>query len=207
MFCSEFFSHKVLTRVFCSVFVMLAIYAGPQAWAISPEKPVFTDIVVKEIAPPHGFLNARRYLITYFVKSENSYRQVFPTLDEKKRDYDLILARVVRQYLEDEYFNGNKGMDEHVVSDSSKGEIFDLVSKNYLSAAWKDKNIKMLRRYINRHFDHLMLFTLNVYLDYSLPDGGYNYGNDINPVLLKFAEDNAEEDEAIFIMVNVSDKS
>lgn len=203
MFCSTK-SYRFLKKAFCAVFVIGLAMVAQMAMAISNETPVFNIIEVKPIQAPHGFLNARRYQLTYFFKDENSYRQVFPTLEEKKRDYDLILAKAVREYMEDEYFTKNKGMDEHVVNDSNKGEIFDLVSRQYLSNAWHDENFNALRQYINRNYDNMMLFTMNVYLDYALPGGGYNYGNDINPILLRFSDKGT--DEATFIQVNVSDK-
>lgn len=203
---SKFSSGRMTTKLVLLVIGLFTIMAVGPVLAISSEKPVFTNIEVKEIAPPHDFQNARRYLISYFAQNENSYQQVFPTLEEKKRDYDLILARVVRKYLEDEYYNGNKAMDEHVVENSNKSELFNLVGKNYLSKAWNSKNLNVLRQYILRNKDYLQLYTLNVYLDYGLPDGGYNSGNDINPILLKFNKNHSGADEATFIMVNYSDK-
>jgi hypothetical protein len=177
--------------------------SASSAMAISSEEPAFTEIKIEEIPAPNHFQNSRRYLLTYYKQTENSFLQVFPTLAEKERDHDLILAKAVRQYLEDEYHQKNKGMDEHVVEPSNKGEIFDLVAGNYLSSPWKDENINALRQYVNRNFKYIKMFVLNVYLDYSLPGGKYNYGNDFNPVLLKFGK---KADQVIFIQVNYSDK-
>lgn len=205
MFCSKN-SHKSMKKFFSVLLALGLAMVAQVALAISNEKPIFNIIEVKPIQAPEGFLNARRYQITYFFKDEAGSRQVFPTLEEKKRDYDLILAKAVREYIEDEYFTKNKGMDEHVVNDSNKGEIFDLVSKQYLSDAWQDENFNALRQYINRSYDRMMLFTMNVYLDYAMPDGGYNYGNDLNPVLLRFAKSQQATDDVTFIQVNITDK-
>lgn len=200
------FSFRSLQKFFCAICVLALVFASQMAMAISNEKPIFNVIDVKPIQAPKGFLNARRYQLTYFQKNQNENLQVFPTIEEKKRDYDLILARAVRAYIEDEYFTKNKGMDEHVVEPSKKREIFDLVSKQYLSDAWHDDNFNSLRQYINRNYDNIMLFTMNVYLDFSLPGGGYNSGNDINPIILSFSKTQNGTDEVTFIQVNVSDK-
>lgn len=203
---SNFISRRCATNLVCVIIGLFILLATGPAMAISSEKPIFTNIEVKEIAAPHNFENARRYLLTYFVKTADSYYQVYPTLEEKKRDYDLILAKAVGQYLEDEYFSGTKGIDEHVVVDSSKGEILDLLGNDYLTKAWSRENLNNFRQYLARNNDYIQLYVLNVYLDYSLPDGGYNSGNDINPIVLKFSDKLHGADEATFIMVNYSDK-
>ncbi|MEW6709628.1 MAG: hypothetical protein AB1403_07355 [Candidatus Riflebacteria bacterium] len=194
------------TRFFSVLVVMAMVVCSQAAMAISNEKPIFNIIEAKPVPPPVAFLNARSYQLTYFFKDGENIQQVYPSLAEKQRDYDLILARAVREFIEDEYFTKNKGMDEHVVNDSNKGEIFDLVSKQYLSEPWQDENINALRQFVNRNSDNMMLFTMNVYLDYSLPGGGYNSGNDINPILLKFSKTANGTDYVTFIQVNVSDK-
>jgi hypothetical protein len=200
------FNVRGLQKYFCAFFV-LAILAGCQTlMAFSNEKPSYNHIAIKPIDAPEGFLNARRYRLTYYLNENSRGIRVYPSLEEKKRDYDLILARAVRQYIEDEYFTTKKGMDEHVVEPSNKGEIYDLVRKQYLSAPWGDDNFNALRQYVNVNNDRIMLFTMNVYLDYALPGGGYNSGNDINPVLLTFSKTETGADEVTFIQVNYSDK-
>ncbi|MFZ5953006.1 MAG: hypothetical protein ACOYXC_20050 [Candidatus Rifleibacteriota bacterium] len=200
------FYKSSFTRFFFILTVLAMAICSQTAMAISNEKPIFNIIEARPVPPPAAFLNARSYQLTYFYKDGENLQQVYPSLAEKQRDYDLILARAVREYIEDEYFTKNKGMDEHVVNDSNKGEIFDLVSKQYLSDPWQDENINALRQFVNRNFDNMMLFTMNVYLDYSLPGGEYNSGNDINPILLKFSKTADGTDFVTFIQVNVSDK-
>ncbi len=192
--------------VLCLLIGIFSLVNMQSAQAFSDEAPVFTHIEVKEIAPPADFVNARRYSMSYFYKDENSSRQVYPTLAEKQRDYDLILARAVRIFFEDEYHTKHKGMDEHVVEDADKRTVLDLVSQDFLSKAWSADRQNSLLQFINRHQDRMMLFTLNIYLDYSLPDGSYNYGNDINPILLRFSRTPSCHDDVTFIMVNYSDK-
>lgn len=172
-------------------------------YAFSDKDPVFNHIEIKKIDVPTGFINSTRYRLTYFFKDENGKFPVFPTLEDKNKDYDLILARAVREYFEDAYFSQNKAMDEHVVKDSDKHEIYYLVTRDYLSKAWDEDSFNSLRQFINHHGDSIRLFTMNVYLDYSAPSGKYIYGNDINPVILKFGK---KSDEVIFIQVNYSDK-
>ncbi len=194
------------TRFFSVLVVLAMVICSRAATAISNEKPIFNVIEARPVPAPADFMNARSYQLTYFFKDGENIQQVYPSLAEKQRDYDLILARAVREYIEDEYFTKNIGMDEHVVNDSNKGEIFDLVSKQYLSEPWQEENINALRQFVSRNFANMMLFTMNVYLDYSLPGGGYNSGNDINPILLKFSKTAKGTDYVTFIQVNVSDK-
>ena len=172
-------------------------------YAFSDKDPIFNHIEIKKIDAPTGFINSCRYRLTYYFKDGSGKFQVFPEIEDKKKDYDLILARAVREYFEDAYFSQNKAMDEHVVEDSDKHEIYYLVTRDYLSKAWKEKSFNSLRQYINQHSDNIRLFTMNVYLDYSSPTGKYIYGNDINPVILNFGK---KSDEVIFIQVNYSDK-
>jgi hypothetical protein len=181
------------------------MFSTGSAQAMSDRAPAFTHIEVEEVSPPSNFQNTRRYLITYFNESDGKKFQVFPTRDEKVADADLILARVVRQYLDDEYENQGKWMDEHVVEDANMGQILDLVNQDYMSAAWNAKNVNELRQYMHKYNKYLQLYTLQVYLDYKASKTEYYSGMDIDPILLKLNEGN-HPDVANFILVNYTDK-
>ena len=190
----------------CFLFVCAAIvFSSGSAQAMSDLAPAFTDIQVERVSAPGNFQNTRRYFITYFNEVAGSKMQVFPTREEKLRDADLILARVVREYLTDEYENQGKWMDEHVVEDSNMGKILDLVNQNYLSAAWSGENVNNLRQYMHKYDKYLQLYTLHVYLDYKAGKHEYYSGMDIDPILLKLNE-GQHPDVANFILVNYSDK-
>lgn len=183
--------------------ILLAVlFAIPQAWAFST--PSWNHLEVEEVQTPHQLNNARKFRITYFNNSDGNSFQVFPDYEEKLRDADLILAKAVWMYLEDEYHNQNKYMDEHVVSEANLGKIIDLVSGNYLSKAWNSDDVNFLRQYILKNHEHMLLYTLDVYLDYSIGKGEFFSGMDINPILLNLKETGG--DEITFIMVNFSDK-
>ena len=190
----------------CFLLVCAAVmFSTGSAQAMSDRAPAFTHIEVEEVSPPSNFQNTRRYLITYFNESDGKKFQVFPTRDEKVADADLILARVVRQYLDDEYENQGKWMDEHVVEDANMGQILDLVNQDYMSAAWNAKNVNELRQYMHKYNKYLQLYTLQVYLDYKASKTEYYSGMDIDPILLKLNEGN-HPDVANFILVNYTDK-
>ncbi|EKD81614.1 MAG: hypothetical protein ACD_39C01726G0005 [uncultured bacterium] len=190
----------------CFLFVCAAVlFSTGSVQAMSDLAPAFTHIEVEQVSAPDNFENTRRYFITYFNEVEGSKLQVFPTREEKLRDADLILARVVRQYLTDEYENQGKWMDEHVVEDSNLGKILDLVGQDNLSPAWHADNVNELRQYIHKYNDYLQLYTLHVYLDYKASKNEYYSGLDINPILLKLNNGN-HPDVANFILVNYTDK-
>jgi len=190
----------------CFLLVCAAVmFSTGSAQAMSDRAPAFTHIEVEEVSAPDNFQNTRRYLITYFNEIEGKKFQVFPTRDEKVADADLILARVVRQYLDDEYENQGKWMDEHVVEDANMGQILDLVNQDYMSAAWNAKNVNELRQYMHKYNKYLQLYTLQVYLDYKASKTEYYSGMDIDPILLKLNEGN-HPDVANFILVNYTDK-
>jgi len=172
---------------------------------MSDRAPAFTNIEVEEVSAPGNFENTHRYFITYFVEINGSKIQVFPSREDKLADVDLILARVVREYLTNEYENQGKWMDEHVVDKANMGKILDMVNQDYLSQAWSEKHVNNLRQYMHKYKKYLKLYTLNVYLDYNAGKGEYFSGMDINPILLKLNEGNYP-DVANFIMVNFTDQ-
>ncbi|MBU1106878.1 MAG: hypothetical protein KKB51_09450 [Candidatus Riflebacteria bacterium] len=190
----------------CFLLAFVAVlFSANSIPAMSNLPPAFTNIEVQEVAAPSNFENTRRFFITYFNEIEGSKMQVFPTREEKLRDVDLILARVVRQYLNDEYEANGKWMDEHVVEDANLGQILDLVNQDYLSKSWNKDNVNGLRQYVHKYSEYLQLYTLNVYLDYNVGKGEYFSGMDINPILLKLNNGNYP-DVANFIQVKYSDK-
>ena len=190
----------------CFLLVCAAVmFSTGSAQAMSDRAPAFTHIEVEEVSAPDNFQNTRRYLITYFNESAGKKFQVFPTRDEKVADADLILARVVRQYLDDEYESQGKWMDEHVVEDANMGQVLDLVNQDYMSAAWNENNVNELRQYMHKYNKYLQLYTLQVYLDYKASKTEYYSGMDIDPILLKLNEGN-HPDVANFILVNYTDK-
>ena len=189
----------------CFLFVCAAMLISGSAQAMSDLAPAFTHIEVERVSAPSNFENTCRYFITYFNEVDGSKLQVFPTREEKLRDADLILARVVRQYLDEEYEAQGKWMDEHVVEDASLGEVLDLIGQDYLSKSWNKDNVNALRQYAHKYSEYLQLYTLQVYLDYNSGKGEYYSGMDINPVLLKLNNGN-HPDVANFIQVNYTDK-
>ncbi len=206
MFLSSKFNLKSLSFVLVA-FCFFSVLSVQPGWAITNLKPVFTDIEVEQIAAPHNFQNSVRYIITYFVKDGKGKHQVFPTFEEKERDSDLILARVVSQYIEDEYHNNGKAIDEHVVDYSNLGQIMDLTGRDFMSKAWDSNNHNFLRQYILKNKEYLQLYTINLYLDYGTSKGEYFSGNDINPILLKLNKSPKYLDQATFITVNYTDRS
>lgn len=196
--------HRSYARFFL-VLVAFLIVAMPSAFAMSDSTSSYDDIEIVEIAANKNFENANRYLITYYSTRDGGRYRVFPSMEERERDADLILAQLVRKYLDECYQNKGKGMDEHVLESAYFGQILDLIGKDYLSPAWNPENLNVFRQYVHKHSANILLFTLNIYLDYKAPDGYYS-GNDINPVLLHFKDDGKSADEAVFITVNYTDK-
>jgi len=194
---------QICVILFVSAF--FALFLVSSTHAISGQEPAFTRIAVRETVAPEQFLNARRYMIAYYKQIGNSSIRIFPTREEKIRDADLILAKVVRQYLDDEYESQGKYMDEHVVEESSLGEILDLVGKDYLSSAWKRDDVEYLRQYIRKFNNNMLLYTLHIYLEHFIEPGKYFSGRDINPLILQFS-DEKKADLATFIAVNYTDK-
>lgn len=201
MFCNS----KTLRSVSASFFVffVLGLLFCDCSYAFSDKPPVFTRIEITEIQPPASYENARRYKISYFGKLGDSEIQVYPTYEQKKADSDLILARAVRAYLNDEYEAQGKALDEFCVEKSNLGEIVDLISGSFLSAAWKEENVNSFRQIIHKGQTRIELHTLNVYLDYEM-QGCENYGLDINPIILDLGGE--QTDTCTFILVNYSDK-
>lgn len=198
--------YNTLRKVsFCCFFVVFALFIVSQCGFAATQDFSYTDIEVREIPAPDNFENAVRYRITYWYKEDGARIQVFPTLEERERDADIIMAQVVSKFLDEEYNDKGKGMDEHVFAAANMGEILDLVNKDYLSPAWKDANINNLRQFILKNKKNILLFTLNIYLDYAFK-GGYFSGNDINPVIVHFKDDRRSPDEVTFIIVNYTDK-
>ncbi len=199
--------YNTLRKVsFCCLFVVCTLLiASAQCSFAATQDFSYTDIEVREIPAPDNFENAVRYRVTYWYKEDGARVQVFPTLEERERDADIIMAQVVRKFLDEQYDDKGKGMDEHVFSAAHMGEIIDLVSNDYLSAAWHEDNVNNLRQFISKNKKNILLFTLNIYLDYAFK-GGYFSGNDINPVIAHFKDDNRTPDEITFIIVNYTDK-
>ena len=187
--------------VFAS-FLVVSLHTG---FAMPESAPSYNDIQIDEVAAPGNFENAIRYQITYFNKADGSSYQVFPSLEERQRDADLILAQLVSRFLNEQYEAQGKSMDENVVDAANIGQILDLVGKDYLSKSWSADRLNNLRQFLHKNEKNLLLFTLNVYLDYPIP-GGYYSGNDINPIILNFKTDEKSADEATFIVVNCTDK-
>ncbi len=194
---------KVSIR-FLLVFAVLLI-ASMQPGFASPADFSYNDIEISRIETPHNFENAVRYQITYWLKEEGRSMQVFPTQEERERDADIILAQAVSRFLNEEYHEKGKGMDEHVVEAAQIGQILDLVNQDYLSPAWNAENVNNLRQFMHKYEKDLLLFTLNIYLDYAYK-GGYFSGNDINPIIMNLKSDNKSGDEITFITVNYTDK-
>jgi len=201
------FSQSTFRQICALLFVsaFFALFFIPAAHAISDQEPAFTRIAVREAVVPEEFLNTRRYMIAYYKQVGNSSIRVYPTREEKIRDADLILAKVVRQYLDDEYESQGKYMDEHVVEESNLGEILDLVGRDYLSKSWKHDDVEYLRQYIRKFNKNMLLYTLHVYLEHFVEPGKYFSGRDINPLILQFS-DEKKADLATFIVVNYTDK-
>lgn len=188
--------------MFFAVFMLLFVQS---AQAISSLPTAFDRIAVRETAAPDQLNSARCYQIAYYKQIDGGSIRVYPTLEERQRDSDLILARVVKQYLDEEYESQGKYMDEHLVEDADLGKIIDLVSTEYVSKAWKSDDVNFLRQYILKNKKNSQLYTLHVYLEHFIEPGKYFSGLDINPIILDFNEDN-KSDLATFITVNYSDK-
>ena len=186
------------------VLVALMVASLPAGFA-SPADFSYNDIEVRRVEAPANFENAVRYTITYWHKDNGTSMQVFPSREERERDADLILAQAVSLYLDEEYTQQGKGMDEHVVEAVNMGQILDLVNKDYLSSAWKEENVNNLRQFMHKYEKDLVLFTINIYLDY-VNKTGYYSGNDINPIIMNLKNDGKSADEVTFIAVNYTDK-
>ncbi|MDD3147305.1 MAG: hypothetical protein PHD82_08390 [Candidatus Riflebacteria bacterium] len=199
--------YNTLRKVSVRFFVVLAVLllASIQSSYASPADFSYNDIEVSRIEAPHNFENAVRYQITYWHKSEGSFLQVFPSREERERDADIILAQAVSRFLDEEYHEKGKGMDEHVVEATHMGQIIDLINKDYLSPAWQEENVNNLRQFMHKYEKDLLLFTVNIYLDYAYK-GGYFSGNDINPIIMNLKNDGKSADEITFITVNYTDK-
>ncbi len=199
--------YKTMRKVslHCLLVLVAFLVASMQTGFASPADFSYNDIELREIAAPDNFENAVRYHITYWYKADGSRHQVFPTREERERDADIILAQTVSRFLDEQYHDKGKGMDEHVVDAAGMGQILDLVNQDYLSQAWKEENVNNLRQFMHKYEKDLLLFTLNIYLDYATK-GEFFSGNDINPIILNFKNDGKSADEVTFITVNYTDK-
>ncbi len=189
----------------CLLVLVALLFASMQTGFASPNDFSYNDIELRRVEAPGNFENAVRYHITYWHKADGASMQVFPTREERERDADIILAQAVNLFLDEEYYQKHKGMDEHVVEAVNMGQILDLVGKDYISAAWKEENVNNLRQFMHKYEKDLLLFTINIYLDY-VTKGGYYSGNDINPIIMNFKNDGKSADEVTFIAVNYTDK-
>ncbi len=189
----------------CLLVLVAFLVASMQTGFASPNDFSYNDIELRRVEAPANFENAVRYRITYWHKADGASMQVFPTREERERDADIILAQAVNLFLDEEYYQKHKGMDEHVVEAANMGQILDLVNKDYVSAAWKEENVNNLRQFMHKYENDLLLFTINIYLDYATK-GGYYSGNDINPIIMNFKNDGKSADEVTFIAVNYTDK-
>lgn len=190
---------------FRCLFVMILMLAATMQSGFASDNFSYNDVELRRVEAPANFENAVRYQITYWHKADGASMQVFPSREERERDADIILAQAVNRFLDEEYHEKGKGMDEHVVEAANMGTIIDLVNKDYLSPAWKEENVNNFRQFLHKYENDLLLFTINIYLDYAFK-GGYFSGNDINPIVVNFKNDGKSADEVTFIIVNYTDK-
>ncbi|HNV72410.1 MAG TPA: hypothetical protein PKO06_22060 [Candidatus Ozemobacteraceae bacterium] len=158
-------------------------------------------VEVTQVANPVSFENSTSYEILYFATVEGIEVEVFPTRVEKEQDFDLILASIVRHYIENEYEANGKFLDETNVEKSTPQEICHLVSKNFVSAAWSKNAQTELIRFLQQNSNSLSLYRLDAYLDYGTDKGDYVSGLDTNPVLFRFGT-GVNRDRVTFIQVN-----
>ncbi len=154
-----------------------------------------------QAAAPVGFENSTSYEVLYFSTVEGIEVEVFPSRTEKDKDFDLILAAVVRHYVENEYEANGKYLDETNVEKSSPQEIRRLVSRNFVSKAWSKNSQKELADYLQKNSRSLSLYRLDAYLDYATDKGDYFSGLDTNPLLFRFGT-GVNRDRVVIIQVN-----
>jgi hypothetical protein len=161
----------------------------------------FHTLKVTPVQPLSVFENATRYEITYWAILDGKQWQIFPSRIEKQKDFDLILAGIVRQYLEDEYFAQGQYLDESEVKPASPQEIIHLVGTDFVSKAWGKGNIKALQSYLQHNSNSLELHTLRAYLDYQDKSGSFFSGMDVDPILFRFGATPNLPDEVSIIRV------
>lgn len=188
-----------------SAIVVFMVLLAQSVFAISSLPPAFDRIAARETYVPEQLNNTVCYQIAYYKQMGNVSMRVYPTVEERQRDSDLILAHVVQKYLDEVYEAQGKYMDEHVVEDADLGQILDLVGQNFVSKAWKNDDVNFLRQYIRKDQKNSLLYTLHIYLDHYVDSETSFTGMDKNPIILHFS-DEKKSDMATFIAVNFTDK-
>ena len=160
----------------------------------------YQALELTQVDPLHGFENSVRYQVSYWAEVAGQKVEVFPTRAEKERDFDLILAQVVRLYITDEYDAKGRFLDETDVKPASPQEILHLVSHDSVSPAWSSSHQEALSRYLQLNANSLVLNKIAAYLDYNDGKGNWFSGIDVDPVLFRFGQ-GAGRDEVSLIQV------
>ena len=164
----------------------------------------FQTVELTPVQPLVKFENSVRYEITYWQTLDGKKFQVFPNRADKEKDYDLILAAVVRYYIEVEYQAKGHYLDEAEVQPTTAQEILHQVSIDFLSAAWGKGNQQELGFFLRQNSNSLKLNKLVAYLDYIGEKGEGVSGIDIDPILFQFGATPERADEVSIICVKTS---
>lgn len=191
-----FRAHGLSVVAFASLFVLSAGAVMAQS---------FSRLELSQVSPPAGFENSLSFTVTYYQSMDGMEFEVFPTRADKEKDFDLILAQVVRRIIEQEYEGKKRWLDETDVKPASPQEIRKLVATDFLTPAWSRSAQKALSQYLSQHGRQLKLNKIIAYLDYQDEKGTYVSGIDVDPVLFRFGT-GQQRDQATVIMIRQTDR-
>jgi len=165
----------------------------------------FTDMELTPVSAPEGFQHGCGFKITYFNTLDGQKYQAFPSLDERRQDADLILAKIAWAIIEQEYTAKGRFIDDWSVQPVTSQEILDLVSRDYVTEAWSSQAREKLVHYLKGHDGvEIVLNSLDAYCDYTDQKGDH-FGKDRNPIILKFNRDAKNDEVAIFNVTMTED--
>ncbi len=176
--------------------------------AVSSSAAGLDQIKLTPIDPPSFCENAVAFRIDYYLQAGAFSTPHKPSLETRKANSDLILARVVSTVIENEYYAKGKGLDEwYVQTPVDASEILKLVSlADVITPAWHTDNILKLAVFLKKAAasSFLQLSQLDLALDYETPQGGY-YGVDSAPIILQL-NGNGMPDQVIVLFVSLTDE-
>jgi len=182
------------------LFLVLGLLAGVLPAA------AFQTLELTPVPAPAGFEQTVRYQVSFFQTIDGQKVEVFPTRDEKMREFDLILAAIVRRVVDEEYEGKGKFLDETDVKPCSPQEVMHLVSAPGHSPTWGKAAREDLQRFLNQGAGTLRLQKLEAYLDYQNDKGQYVSGLDVDPILYRWGSGSRARDEVTVLMISTPEQ-
>ncbi len=182
--------------VFVVLFAFVSVTASAQ----------FTLVEVTPTAVPAGFENSVSYRVSYFESVNGQAVEVFPSRAQKEKDFDLIMAQVVRYVIANEYEAKGRHLDETSFESCTNEYALQLVSNDYVTKAWKTPSVNAMAAYLQANAGRLAVNKLLAYLDYQAADGQYVSGLDVDPVLFHFGQGQERDTVTVTLVTTEIDK-